>query len=305
MYLGIKVGPDNWHDKLVVSELDVQHVEIHFDFTYLEDYTALFVWMHERGIEGRLHASTPLPGGILPTLATADPEVRGASADLMRRTVGVAAQNGLSAVVVHPGSYRIACIHGGRVEIYGRETPEHEGARWVADEMAELAAYGRERGVEPLVETMPGREFAGYGPIDRTHSVDVGFVPYPVLRALGERGIGLCIDLAHLYTELMVDRAGRGNGLHGRVMDASRELAPYTRHLHLSTVTPPWNGTDGHSGFLEVDYARGAIPRRQELLSWLGLFGGRDVWVIPEPNGGAQAHLDNHYVLRNWLRGIE
>jgi hypothetical protein len=172
---------------------------------------------------------------------------------------------------------------------------------------------------------MPGREFAGYGPIDRTRGIDVRFVPYTVLRDVGRAGARLCVDIAHLYTELMVNGNGRfasasQNGLYARVRAASAELAPYTRHIHLSTVTPPWNGTDGHSGFLETDYALGAIPTYDQLLSLLGLFAPRGKeplagqnpaplaedpsWIIPEPNGGAQAHLANYGRLREWLRGI-
>jgi len=303
MYLGIKVGPDNWREKLLTG-MNVRHIEIYADFTLEDDYIPLFTWMREHSVQGRLHASTPLPGGIYATLATADREIRQASADLVRHTVDVAAENRMHAIVVHPGSYRIPRIRNGRVEIVGPETSPEEGDRWLMHEVLPLVAYGRERGVELLVENMPGREFAGYDPIDREKSVDVRFVPCSRLRALGKTGVALCIDLAHLYTELMVNGAGRNDGLYGRVMSATAELAPYAKHVHVSTTVPPWNGTDSHTGFLEQDYARGAIPSREQLLSWLRLFAGCDVWVIPEPSGGADVHLANYDVLSEWLEGI-
>jgi sugar phosphate isomerase/epimerase len=303
MHLGIKVGPDNWREKLLTG-LSVRHIEIYTDFTLDDDYTPLFAWMRERSVQGRLHASTPLPGDVFATLATADRQIRQASADLVRHTVDVAVENRMRAIVVHPGSYRIPRIRNGRVEIVGPETSPEEGNRWLTQEILQLAAYGRYRGVELLVENMPGREFAGYDPIDRAGSVDVRFVPYGQLRALGEAGVALCIDLAHLYTELMVNGAGRKNDLYGRVMSATTELAPYTKHVHLSTTVPPWNGTDSHTGFLEQDYSQGAIPSREQLLPWLKLFAGRDMWVIPEPSGGADVHLANYDVLREWMEGI-
>jgi hypothetical protein len=153
--------------------------------------------------------------------------------------------------------------------------------------------------VEPLIENMPGREYAGYGPPDRSYGVDVRFVRFETLRELGEAGFSLCVDLAHLYTERMV--AKRANGLHESVRAAAAQLAPYARHVHLSTVTPPWNGTDGHSGFLESDYALSAIPERAQLLSLLEPFAGREVWLIPEPLGGPEVHLANHRRLAEWL----
>ena len=79
------------------------------------------------------------------------------------------------------------------------------------------------------------------------------------------------------------------------------QLVPYARHLHISTTVPPWNGTDSHTGFLEEDYARGAIPSRAQLLDWLSLFQERDVWIIPEPWGDAEVHLANYDVLRAWM----
>ena len=355
MHLGIKVGPDNWRAKLLESELDVRHIEIYHNFAYNDDYTPLFSWMRERGLQGRLHASTSLPGGVYPTLATADRQIRSASADVARRTLDVAAREGMLAVVVHPGSCLIPRTRDGRVEVVGKDTSAEEGRRWATEEVLRLVEYGRARGVEPLIENMPGREFAGYHPVDRTEGVDVRFVPYTLLRDLGQAGVCLCVDIAHLYTELMVARerfsarhvslpnhglprvarAGQSrsgdrpqplvenmpqhNGLHARVMAAVTELAPYARHLHLSTVTPPWNGTDGHGGFLEADYAQGAIPARDQLLSLLEPFvdlekpgAGRDpapgagleTWIIPEPDGGAETHLANYGRLRKWLKGI-
>jgi sugar phosphate isomerase/epimerase len=304
MHLGIKVGPDNWRDKLL-DGLSVRHVEIYHNFK-LEGryaYAPLYAWLRENGVAARLHASTPLPGGVSVTLGTSDAAVREASIAMHKRTIDAAAEHGLDGVVVHSGSYRVPRLRGSRVEVIGPDTTAEEGRRWLRASLEELAAYGRARGVEPLIENMPGREFAGYHPMDRSDGVDVRFASYQTLCELGEAGFSLCVDLAHLYTELMVNgRKGAGmNGLHARVREAAEALAPYARHAHLSTVTPPWNGTDGHSGFLESDYARSAIPGREALLALLELFAGRDVWLIPEPMGGAEVHLANVRRLGEWL----
>lgn len=302
MYLGIKVGPDNWREKLCTG-LCVQHVEIYYDFDLADDYAPLYAWLRAHGVQARLHASTSLPGGVYATLATPNAAVRQASIALLKRTLDVAAENGLDGVVVHSGSVLVPRLRGGRVEVIGPEAPLDEGLRWLRAALDELAAHGRARGVEPLIENMPGREYAAYAPVDRSTGVDVRFVPYPALAELGEAGFSLCVDLAHLYTEVMVDprAGGAGGDLHASVRQAAARLAPYARHVHLSTVTPPWNGTDGHTGFLEGDYARGAIPGREALLALLELFAGRGVWLIPEPMGGAEVHLENVRRLAEWL----
>ena len=52
MHLEIKVGPDNWREKLLDSALDVRHVEMYHNFAYADDYPVLFAWLREwlRGI---------------------------------------------------------------------------------------------------------------------------------------------------------------------------------------------------------------------------------------------------------------
>ena len=127
--------------------------------------------------------------------------------------------------------------------------------------------------------------------------VDAGFIPYTVLRELGEQGVGLCIDIGHLYAEVVGDGMSEET-LFSRVMAITAELVPYSRHLHLSTTIPPWNGTDSHNGFLEPDYALGAVPSCNQVVLWLRLFDGHDLGVIPEPYGGVEVHLANHRVLR-------
>jgi sugar phosphate isomerase/epimerase len=301
MHLGIKVGPDNWREKLI-NELYVRHVEIYHNFNLQEDYAPLYAWLRANGVQGRLHASTPLPGGVFCTLGTPDAEVRGMSVAMLKRTIDVATKAGLDGVVIHAGSYLVPRLREGRVEVTGPNTVAKEGQRWLRATLDELADYGRERGVEPLIENMPGREFAGYEPVDCSVGVDVRFVSYETLCELGQAGFSLCVDLAHLYAELMVQEGVNGR-LHERVREAAVRLAPYARQVHLSTVTPPWNGTDGHSGFLKSDYAQGAIPDRTQLLALLEPFAGRDVWVIPEPLGGPKVHLDNYRRLAEWLEG--
>ena len=112
---------------------------------------------------------------------------------------------------------------------------------------------------------------------------------------LSYRSAGVDLDAA--------DRAkGALKDLVARTRDAASRLAPYTRHVHLSTLVPPCNGTDGHSGFLPGDYGAGAIPYRKQLLALLEPFVQTGAWLIPEPHGGPDVHRANHKRLSFWLR---
>lgn len=299
MHLGIKIGPDNWLDKLD-NELQIVYAEVYFNLNLLPIYGPLFDWLRVHQVYAGLHASTMLDGGLMPNLVTRDPEVRQASLDVMRRTVDVAVREGLRFVVIHPGSYRVWGVRGGKTVLVGEPTRPEVGDRLLSEAMLPLAAVGRVQGVEVLAENLPG--CVSYEPLDRSETVDVGLVPYTVLRTLGEWGVSLCVDIGHLYAEMMARRPGAD--CFQQVMAATSELAPYTTHLHLSTTVPPWNGTDSHSGFLPADYVLGAVPGREQLLAWLGLFDGREVLAVPEPDGGSEVHLANYRTLQAWLEQL-
>lgn len=301
MNLGIKSGPDNWRDKLQ-NDLQIRYTEVFFDLAQLDAYGPLFAWLRADGVAASLHASTVLDGGLQPNLATDDEDVRRASVTLLQRTIDVAAEWGMRYVVVHPGSYRNWGVRDGRTYRYAHATPPERGEQLLREELLRLSAYGRARGVVPLAETMPAYDYLSYEPVNRAQTVDVGFPSYTVLRSLAESGVELCVDLAHLHAEVLV-RAPRDDG-DELLIDAATALAPYTRTVHISTTVPPLNGTDSHTGFLAQDYARGAVPTREQLLTWLRLFPDPELWVIPEPWGGAEVHLANHLVLREWLEQV-
>lgn len=296
--LGIKVGPHHWQEKLA-GPPQVAHAEVYFDLARLEAYAPLFSWLKERGMEAGLHASSVLPDGLMPNLGSADGKVRAGSAALLRRTIEVAAEAGMVHVVVHPGSCRDWGIRDGRTYMRGEPARPEARDRAITEALLRLDGYAAERGVTLLAENMPGYDFFAYDPPDRVHVIDVGFVPYHLLAALGARGVRLCVDVGHLYAEM----SARAPGVDPtpQVMAATRALAPYAQLVHLSTVVPPWNGTDSHNGFLEADYALGAIPIRGQLLAWLALFEGDRLCAVPEPDGGADVHLDNVRVLRAWM----
>lgn len=300
MRLGIKVGPHGWREKLV-GPVQIEHAEVYFDLARLEAYAPLFSWLRERGMEAGLHASSTLADGLMPNLGSADAEVRAASGALLRQTIEVAAEAGMEHVVVHPGSCRDWGIRDGRTYARGAPATPEGRDREIVGALLRLAAYAAERGVALLAENMPAYDFASYDPVDRVHVIDPGFVPYRLLAALGARGVGLCVDVGHLYAEMSAQTPGVDPT--PQVMAVTPALVPYTRLIHLSTVVPPFNGTDSHDGFLEADYARGAIPTRAQLLAWLALFDGDRICAVPEPDGGATVHVDNVRVLRAWMEG--
>ncbi len=306
--LGIKVGPGNWRAKLDRAP-DIERVEVFTRLSLMDadpsDYMDLFAELRNRGIEGSLHASSTLEGGLDPNLATADDGVRNATRALLQRTIDLAAEHGMRYVIVHPGSAYVWGVHPkGHTYRLEPPTPPDEARARAIDEMHALVAYGQERGVTPLAENLPACDYVSYRPIDRTRTIDVEFVPYTTLREMGEQGIGLCVDVGHVYAELAVSTTppqATDEERFADVVAATRELVPYAQYVHISTTVPPHNGTDSHSGFLPEDMARSALPTREQFLSWLTLFDGRDVWAIPEPMGDAAMHIANYRTLRDWL----
>jgi len=303
--LGIKIGPDKghlrdeWRIKLD-SGLNIRCTEVYFDLDCLGEYAPMFAWLRAHGIRGRLHSSTFLPGGIVPNLATADPSIRAASARLFRRTVDVAACAGMEAVIFHPGSYQAQQIVQGQNRLIGDKTPQLLGNQILSEGALRLAAHGRECGVKVLLENLPACDFVSHEPKDRSRVICPGFVPHDVLVALGESGIELCVDVGHLLAEMVAHHADLADSW-AYTVQATHRLAPYTCHLHLSTNTWPFNGVDSHDGFLPGDYARGAAPTLAQIAHWLRLFAGRDIWAVPEPDGGADVHLKNYCVLRELM----
>jgi hypothetical protein len=309
--LGIKVGPENWRAKLD-HDPDIERVEVFTKLSYIDAdpavYETLFAELRARGIEGSLHASSTLESGLDPNLATADDEVRNATRALLKRTIDLAAEHGMRYVIIHPGSaYVWGVPPKGYTYRLEPPTPPDEACAHAIEEMHGLVAYGQERGVIPLAENLPGRDYVSYSPPDRTRTIDVEFLPYTVLREMGEQGIGLCVDIGHVYAELAVSTTppqATDEERFADVVAATRELVPYAQCVHLSTTAPPHNGTDCHLGFLPEDAARGALPTREQLLSWLALFHGHDVWAIPEPMGDAAMHIANYQTLRRWLEEL-
>jgi sugar phosphate isomerase/epimerase len=298
VHLGIKIGPDNWQAKLD-NDLSIRQAEVYFDLDRIDAYGPMFDWLRRHRVETSLHLSTELPGGVMPNLVTADDAVRDASIALVRRALDVAGRAGARYLIVHPGSYAVWGIRQGQTFVDPYWTPPQEGKRRMLGALIDLSTYGRRQGVALLAENMPAREYGAYDPLDRAHTVDVGFPTHEDLCPIGEAGIGLCVDLGHLYAEAILDAGGPD--CFAQVISFSRSLAPYTRYVHLSTIVPPWNGTDSHNGFLPADYAQGAVPSQRETVAWLRLFD--PVWVIPEPSGGADVHLANVRLLRSWLEG--
>ncbi len=302
MQLGIKIGPEGWRDR-IDGDLGIRCVEVYFDLQRVDEYAPMFACLRTRDITVGLHASSLLEDGTVPNLVTGDERVRHESVSLFKRIVEVAAMEKARFVVIHPGSRLIQRIENGKVRITGTATDLPGADQFMVEEITRLVFWGRKRGVEIWVENLPGRECAAYEPLDRERSIDVGFVPWESLAVLGEHGVGLCLDLGHLYAEVMLGDPP-GPSAFAQVMTATRTLAPYVRHLHLSTIAPPWNGTDSHHGFLRTDYAQGAVPDREQVLNWLRVFAGRELCVVPEPAGGTEVHLANYRQLSRWMEEL-
>jgi hypothetical protein len=86
-------------------------------------------------------------------------------------------------------------------------------------------------------------------------------------------------------------------------LEKTKKLALQTRLVHINTMPPPFNGTDGHLGILDKDFKKDVFPSREQIKLLLSSFSDRkDVWVIPEP---FLDHVENTKALIKLIEEIK
>ena len=300
---GIKIGPRNW--KEILSSYSPQCCEVWFRVDQITQYEEMFSTLQENRIPTGLHFWGILPGGLMPNFAYPDEDVRGPSLKLVKQSIDVASEHGFSYVNIHPGSYRLSRVNLDRLfmrPIQGRETTESEGNMVLAENIQELTRYAQRRGVLFLVETVPAREPLHFRDLTsgRRRSQDMRNVPVSALVNLARPGFFICNDLCHTTMDIISDDR---DFLFQQLLEKTKLLSDKTRLIHVNTMPPPFNGTDGHLGIRRQDFSEDIFPAREQLKQLLSLFVDRDdVWVIPEPFSD---HIENTRALKKMIEEVE
>ena len=302
MIAGIKIGPRNW--KEILSSYSPSCCEVWFRADRVSLYEAMFSELRERCIPTGLHFWGILPGGIQPNFAFPDEDVRKPSLALVKACIDVASEHDFTYVNIHPGSYRLSRVNLDRLfmrPIQGRETTPDAGNLVLAENMQELSEYAQKCGVLFLVETIPAREPMHFRDLTsgRRRSQDMRNVPVSELVKLTQQGFFVCNDFCHTTMDIISDDR---EFLFRELFRKTKRLAPQTKLVHLNTLPPPFNGTDGHLGIRRQDFTEDVFPTREQIKQLLSLFVDRDdVWVIPEPFSD---HVDNTTALEELLEEI-
>jgi hypothetical protein len=303
MIAGIKVGPLTW--KRILHDYRPGICEVWFRVDWLDRYSDLFAFLRRDGIPAGLHFWGILADGIAPNFAYPDEEIRRSSVELVKRSIDTAVHNGFLYVNIHPGSYRLSRVNLDRLffrPIPGREVSEATGSMVLHENIKELDTYAQKLGVHLLTETLPAREPMHWRSLikGRLKTQDMRNVPVSQMVRLAQQGFFICNDLCHTAMDVVSDDR---DFLFQQLLEKTKLLSDKTRLIHVNTMPPPFNGTDGHLGIRKQDFTEEVFPSREQMKQLLSLFVDRDdVWVIPEPFSD---HIENTKALEELLEEIK
>lgn len=284
MLPGVKVGPQSW--KTILKDYRPKCVEVWYRTDWEDSYAEVFAFMSRKNIPAGLHFWGMLPRDVTPNFAFPDPDVRRPSVAMVKKAIDVASRHGLRYVNIHPGSYQLARMNLDRLfmrPIRERSISPREGEKILFENIAELHAYAKRRGTSLLIETLPKREPMHWRNLvqGRLRTQDMLNVGVSVIEKLADRGYFICNDLCHTAMDIISDDRER---LYQTLFEKTKRLASQTRLVHINTLPPPFNGTDGHLGIRRQDFTEDVFPSREQMKQLLSLFVDReDIWVIPEP----------------------
>ena len=300
MTLGIKVGPDK-QSFLDVAQTNAPFTEVWFNIARADEYTELFGELKRRKMQVGLHFWGVLKDSISTGFGYPDQSILKASADLVKKTIDIAAANKFQYVNIHPGNRAIVKMDLDRMDYpyVSNPIPLPQAQAIFLDQVTKLNQHAKDRGVVLTVETVsrliPKTDW--YNPESRLKPLDIYQLPVASIQAAGESSIAIANDFVHTATDPISDDPQK---IWKFLYSATQALAGATRLLHLGFLIPPYNGTDFHdhldNPLLETNQA---VPNRQQMIELLKLFKNRDdVWILTEPNG---RHVENYFLAQKIL----
>jgi len=298
MQIGLKVGPANWQD--VLARATPECAEVWFRLDWAERIEPIYTALQQKNIPFGIHFWAITSEGFEPNLAIETEDLAAESAELIKRTLDIAAKVGAIYVNVHPGGLRRKYLdldNSRLVVLDGAPLPLEQAESMVLRHAQELDDYAAKKKVQLLFETLPRHEGVGWSDASGHLEIQVADnLPPSTLLRLGENGLSVTNDFGHTlasYPEL------QGQALEQQLVETTERLAPFTKLIHLNTVIPPFNGTDSHNGILPEDFAQHVIPSEVVCKEMLAQFRAReDVWVVLE--APIDKMVENYQVLSQW-----
>lgn len=301
MKLGIKVGLKNQSlpDLLATN---AQACEVWYDATRANEYENLFQEINKLNIDTGLHFWGALTDDTWTNLAYPDADLIKKTRELMQNTIDQAASHGFKYVNIHPGCRARVSIDYEREFFQLQSLPvDLEKSQNLFLENAQaLNKYALNRGVIFTVETVPLRVTCGWYKAEaRANPANIYELPVSVVRKAARMGLAVANDFSHTAANVITDNPDQ---VWDFLNETTRDLAPFTRLIHLGFLMPPYNGTDNHDSLDNpmLDTAA-AVPNRQQIIALLRMFKNRDdVYIITEPKAD---HVRNYFLARQLLHG--
>ncbi|MBI2010550.1 MAG: TIM barrel protein [Candidatus Chisholmbacteria bacterium] len=298
---GIKVGPDDWRERLQKS--GARYCEVWFRIDQRHLYQEMFSYLKKQGINAGLHFWGILKGGYEPNVAYPGPTLR-QTLKLIRHTIDVAASFKLRYVNIHCGNRQLIKVNLKKQifsPIGAGEVSLHDSENTLEKSWLLLHQYARRQNVLLLVETVPARTATGSMLIStsRLKPTSQFAVPVKIILKLAQKHhLFVTNDFCHTFADEYDQPL---DALWRTLYTKSKLLAPYTKLLHLNSVIPPYNGTDSHHGITDNDFnLPGIFPPKEKLIELLKFFKNRnDVWAINEPS---HQHTTNFRALTKILK---
>lgn len=300
MTLGIKVGLQK-QSFLDLAQTHAPFAEVWFNINRADDYNELFAELMRRKMQVGLHFWGALEGGISAGFGYPDQSILKGSADLVKKTIDIAARNKFQYVNIHPGSRAIVTIDLERMDYpYVSEPIALPQAQTIfLEELTKINEYANDHSIVLTVETVSRlvSKTDWYNPEARLKPLDIYQIPVASIQAAGASGIAVANDFVHTATNTISDDP---QDIWKFLYSTTQTLAPTTRLIHLGFLVPPYNGTDNHDSLdnpiLDTDHA---LPNKQQMIELLKLFKKRsDVWILVEPNG---RHIENYFFAQKIL----
>lgn len=302
MKLGVKIGPEKWHQ--VLEDSQAKYCEVWFRLDYAPQLTPVFEYLRSHSIHFGLHFWAVLPSGYEPNLAYQSGGIADQSQKLIAQTLSLAYQFGAQYVNIHPGSLvlkKLDLDHQTMALATEPAISSQQALESLLTQTQKLKMLADKLGLLFLVETLPKNDAHHWrDQTGRLTTLPAQNISPDLILKLAQSGISITNDFGHLAASWENELS---NQLWPKVFSISQQLAPYTKLIHLNTVAPPFNGTDSHGGVLDSDFSSSVFPNRHQILELLRLFKGRnDVWLIPEPP--AEVMVQNYQAIKTLLQEV-
>jgi sugar phosphate isomerase/epimerase len=296
---GIKLGPQDWQQKIRDSQADF--AEIWYRVDRPSDYQTMLEALRSRGVGFGFHFWGAVGGGYEANLCYPG-EVGEQSYTLIEQCIITAADQGASYVNIHSGN-----LVKNRIDFASMSLIPDTKSPTISDDQAasnrsraltKLGTLANHHRIRLLVETIPKKVAGGAWNDHEARMHPISIFPASLnglLELCRSDLIGFTNDVCHTFA---LDRKN--------FAAITQTFAPYTQAVHVNTLTPPYNGTDEHLGILPEDFAKdGIFPSKQqfiELFASLQKQAKSDVWLIGEPQYN---HVENYHELKKILTTIE